>query len=219
MRSSAAGVIRCWSLGAVILAACVAGCNGGLVSGGRVPRDGEDAGVAPPEDGGAPAADDSGSTMPVDDDAGAMEPEPPDAGPSEPPDAGATPPPPAGEPPNMRHVVDELAAERPDLLAASCVADGGNNEFLFEAVRRLRRMDARWGLNWKRGVVGDMSQDVVDYYFGEGEPVEGSTDVFIIDIIVSICSPDAGPGWTDVTEATRVGGTIGRWTLAGRTDL
>lgn len=138
---------------------------------------------------------------------------------------GTPPPPPPdpvvmpGEAPNMRHVLDELAAERPDLLAASCVEHGGNNDFLFEAVRRLRRMDVRWGLNWKRGVVGDMSQDVIDYYFGEGEPVEGSTDVFIIDVIVGHCGDSPGVAWTDVTEATRMGGTIGRWTLAGRTDL
>lgn len=131
-------------------------------------------------------------------------------------DAGA--PPPSREPPDMRHVLAELAAERPDLLASSCVEHGGNNEFLFESVRRLRRIDARWGLNWKRGNVGDLSQDVVDYHFGTGDP-EGSTDVAIIDVIGGHCGDAPSAAWTDVTEATRLGGTIGRWTLAGRTDL
>jgi hypothetical protein len=56
--------------------------------------------------------------------------------------------------------------ERPDWLRNSCVEMGGNNEFLFEVVRRLRRIDTRWGLNWKRGRVGDMSQDVVNYFYG-----------------------------------------------------
>jgi hypothetical protein len=115
-------------------------------------------------------------------------------------------------------VVNAYAAERPDLLAASCVETGGNNDFLFEVVRRLRARDPRFGLNWKRGNIGDMSQDVVDYHFGAGEP-EGSTDVYIIDVIGGHCGPTPGPAWIDVTEATREGGTIGRWTLAGRTDL
>jgi hypothetical protein len=136
------------------------------------------------------------------------------------PDAG--PPPPDAEVPAMlplpdeSDLVDALAAERPDLLEQSCVNDGGNNEFLFELVRRLRARDVRWGLNWKRGNVGDMSQDVVDYFWAQGDP-EGRTEVYIIDVIGGHCpgpgDPPSTPAWTDVTEATRLGGTIGRWTL------
>ena len=140
--------------------------------------------------------------------------------PPPPSDAGEPPPPDARvvEPmmrplPDGSDVVDQLAEERPDLLAASCVEDGGNNDFLFEVVRRLRARDPRWGLNWKRGNVGDMSQDVVDYFYAPGDPVEGSTDVYIVDMIVGHCGPDPGPGWLDQTEATREAGTIGRWTI------
>lgn len=122
------------------------------------------------------------------------------------------------EPPDHSHVIDTLAAERPDLLSGSCVEAGGSNEFLFESVRRLRDLDPRWGLNWKRGVVGDLSQDVVDYFRGTGEP-EGSTEVFIIDMITGHCGDAPSPGWIDVTQATVDAGTVGRWTLAGRSDL
>ena len=122
---------------------------------------------------------------------------------------------PPAPPPDAFAVVEQTANDFPDLFAQSCVDTGGNNEFLFEVVRRLRQQDDRWGLNWKRGVVGDMSQDVVDYQWGEG-PSEENTDVYIIDIIVGHCGDDPQPGWIDVTAATLEAGTIGMWTLAGQ---
>jgi hypothetical protein len=118
--------------------------------------------------------------------------------------------------PDMSSVVEALAAERPDLLAASCVDAGGNNEFLFELVRRLRRIDTRWGLNWKRARIGDMSQDVVDYYWGTPGPIEDGFDTYVVDVIGGHCGPDPRPAFTDVTD---FGSTGARWTLAGRSDL
>ena len=82
-------------------------------------------------------------------------------------------------------------------------------------VDALRSHDARWGYNWKRGNVGDPSLDVIDYHFGAGRD-ESSTEVYLIDIIVSHCTPGAAAGWTDVTAATAAGGAIGRWTGRGR---
>ena len=76
-------------------------------------------------------------------------------------------------------------------------------------------MDERWGLNWKRGVIGDMSQDVVDYHYGDG-PHEESTEVNIIDVIVGHCGDDPQAGWLDVTQATLDANTVGMWTLAGQ---
>jgi hypothetical protein len=124
----------------------------------------------------------------------------------------ATPPAP---PPDAYAIVEQTAAEHPDLLVGSCVDTGGNNEFLYEVVRRLRAQDDRWGLNWKRGVIGDLSQDVVDYHWGEG-PSEESTDVYIIDIIVGHCGEDPQAGWIDVTAATLEQNEVGMWTLAGQ---
>lgn len=111
--------------------------------------------------------------------------------------------------------MEQVAAEHPDWLVNSCVDDGGNNEFLFEVVRRLRVQDTRWGLNWKRGIVGDLSQDVVDYHYG-ADPSEGSTNVYIIDIIGGHCGPGPQTVWIDQTEATLQAGTVGMWTLAGQ---
>lgn len=119
--------------------------------------------------------------------------------------------------PDESAMVDQLANERPDLLEQSCIEDGGNNDFLFELVRRLRARDTRWGLNWKRGNEGDMSQDIVNYYWPPGEPVEGSTDVYPIDVIAGHCprvgDPPSSPTWIDQTQATADAGAIGRWTI------
>jgi hypothetical protein len=109
-------------------------------------------------------------------------------------------------------VVSQLAAERPDLLRASCAEHGGNNRFMFEAVRRLRQRDNRFGLNWKRGNYGDLSQDIVNYNFS-AESDEGTRNVYIIDIIAGHCGSRPGPNWADQTEATRRANTRGIWTL------
>jgi hypothetical protein len=106
-------------------------------------------------------------------------------------------------------VVNALAAAFPGALRNSC----GNNEFLLRLVYQLRQMDTRWGFNWKRGNIGDLSQDVVTYNFGSG-PDENTTEVYIIDVIFGHCGGNPGPNWADVTGATREAGTIGRWTLA-----
>lgn len=121
--------------------------------------------------------------------------------------------------PNASGVIYQLAAERGDLLNASCREHGGNNEFMFEAVRRLRAATGsnRWGLNWKRGNVGDLSQDIVTYFYGpEGTEMQNDIRVYIFDIISNHCGSRPGPNWEDVTDKTRTGNTIGRWTTAGR---
>ena len=117
--------------------------------------------------------------------------------------------------PDMSHVVEELAEEHPEMLADSCLDEGGGWDFLDTLVDRLRETDERWGYNWKRGVEGDPSEDVVDYHFGDGER-EGSEEVYIIDVIVGHCGDSPEPGWLDQTQATADAGTIGRWTSRGR---
>jgi hypothetical protein len=110
-------------------------------------------------------------------------------------------------------VVRQLANERPDLLRSSCHEQpGGNNRFMFEAVRRLRARDNRFGLNWKRGNFGDLSQDIVNYNYGS-EADEGTRQVYIVDIIGGHCGPNPSWAWIDQTEATRSAGTVGVWTL------
>ena len=57
--------------------------------------------------------------------------------------------------------------------------------------------------------------DVIDYHYGAGGD-EGSTNVYIIDIIGGHCGSNPSPTWADMTDVTRSQGTIGRWTSRGR---
>ena len=112
-------------------------------------------------------------------------------------------------------IVRAVAAQRPDLLGRSCQEHGGTWEFLDLVVDTLRLQDTRWGYNWKRGNVGDPSMDVIAYNWGS-QPDEGTTQVYIYDIIGSHCGPGPFPVWNDVTDITFNSGTIGRWTSRGR---
>ena len=112
-------------------------------------------------------------------------------------------------------VIVSLAAARPFDLVNSCTEHGGNNTFMFEVVAELRRrfQTNRWGLNWKRGNVGDVSQDIVNYYSGaEGSVMRNSTQCASTTSSAGHCGSAPAPFWVDQTAATRAAGAVGRWT-------
>ncbi|BCS33288.1 hypothetical protein TBR22_A25150 [Luteitalea sp. TBR-22] len=117
--------------------------------------------------------------------------------------------------PNMAWVVEEVARQYPSALRNSCQSSGGTWEFMDRVVDRLRQFDTRWGYNGKRGNTSDPSQDVVDYNWGS-ERDEGTTNVYIIDIMGGHCGSNPTPAWIDQTDVTLRSGTIGRWTGRGR---
>jgi hypothetical protein len=140
-----------------------------------------------------------------------------------PPVEGArTPNPPAPSPPNYlplpnrAAVVAEMARLYPNDLRNSCAEHGGNNIWLFRVVQRLRQEDTRWGLNWKRANVGDMSQDVVTYNFGS-QADEGTRQVHVVDVIGGHCGGNPGWAWIDQTVLWSTGamGTLQPDTRAG----
>jgi hypothetical protein len=132
---------------------------------------------------------------------------------------GRQPDPPAGSrlplPSYGFSVVQAVAAKYPNLLANSCQEHGGSWAFMDLVVDTLRTYDTRWGYNGKRGNSNDPSMDVIDYHHGPG-PDQGSTAVYIIDIIGGHCGSNPTPVWNDVTDATYNGGSIGRWISRGR---
>lgn len=125
---------------------------------------------------------------------------------------GRTPNPPAGQRlplPDRYAVVQEVARNYPADLRNSCVSSGGNNTWLYRLVQRLRQEDTRWGLNWKRGRVGDMSQDVITYNWGS-QADEGNREIYVLDIIGGHCGSNPSAAWIDVTG---VNGADAVWTL------
>ena len=109
-------------------------------------------------------------------------------------------------------VIQQVASQRPDLLRRSCQDHGGSWEFLDLVVDTLRLFDTRFAYNGKRGNAADPSHDVVSYNWGS-QPDEGTTEVYIFDILVGHCGNSPGPAWIDITG---VGGALGRWTSRGR---
>ena len=112
-------------------------------------------------------------------------------------------------------VVKAVANANPALLSNSCQDHGGSWAFMDAVVDTLRTYDTRWGYNGKRGDANNPSHDVVTYHHGPG-PDQGSTAVYIIDVIGGHCGPSPSPTWIDVTDATYGAGTIGRWISRGR---
>ncbi len=130
---------------------------------------------------------------------------------------GRTPDPASGRLPlpNMASVVQAVARANPGALQNSCQDNGGNWQFMDLVVDTLRTYDTRWGYNGKRGNASDPSHDVVAYHYGSGSD-QGTTNVYIIDIIGGHCGSAPTAGWIDVTSVTANAGSIGRWTSRGR---
>ena len=120
-----------------------------------------------------------------------------------------------GSLPNMSHIVQAVARANPGALQNSCQSHGGSWQFMDSVVDTLRTYDTRWGYNGKRGNANDPSHDAIAYNWGSGAD-QGSTQVYIIDIVAGHCGSSPGPSWNDVTDITFSSGTIGRWISRGR---
>ena len=101
------------------------------------------------------------------------------------------------EPPNLRHVVERVAAEHPTQLRDA----QDTPAFVDLVVPALRTADGgRWG---HRREGGSVSTGSVAYYTPPGAPVEGSTDIAVIDVVQG--RGPVLPAWTR-------GAASGSWT-------
>jgi hypothetical protein len=115
--------------------------------------------------------------------------------------------------PNDSAIVREIASAFPTALAHSCQEHYGAAgwEFMDRTIDALRAKDGRYGYNAKRGNMNDPSLDVASYYRGaDPNAFQGSSDVYIFDLIGGHCGATPSTTWGDVTDITFQSGTIGR---------
>jgi hypothetical protein len=114
--------------------------------------------------------------------------------------------------PNGSAVARDIAARFPTAFAHSCQEHYGAAgwEYMDRTVDALRMTDGRYGYNAKRGNMGDPSQDVVSYFYANGDNINNRHEVYIFDIILGHCGSNPSSGWGDVTDITNSSGTIGR---------
>jgi hypothetical protein len=131
-----------------------------------------------------------------------------------------TPNPPAGQRlplPDVRGIVAQASGS----LSDSCPNANSKyilNPWLNRVVDRLRQIDTRWGYNAKPtrgpsdngGLPVVVAGDEVAYNYGSLTD-EGSTEVHLVDLLVSHCGSAPQLGWRVFT-----GEEPGRWTGAGR---
>ena len=110
---------------------------------------------------------------------------------------------------DLNATVFTIASQHPGALNNSCLGDRNDISFPIEMLTVLRvQFDNRWGFNCIRGNCNDPAAKVIDYHWAPG-PSEGSTQVYIFQVMSGSCVPEV----LDQTDPTAAGGTIGRYTL------
>ena len=78
--------------------------------------------------------------------------------------------------------------------------------------RALRATDPKWGMNWKRGNIGDFSTDVLAYPNPSGAfGVTHTGNVELYDVIAGAEGPSPSAAWSDVTQVTIDAGVSAGW--------
>ena len=112
--------------------------------------------------------------------------------------------------PNHEYLVIAYDAANP----AEILVNQSDWSFLDGVVADLVAADPRYAYNGKRGDVNNVSQDAIAYYYGTLPPVEGSNEVYVIDIIANstavLGDPEypPTPAWTDVTTPAALGAWV-----------
>lgn len=113
--------------------------------------------------------------------------------------------------PNDSDIPRAVASAFPASLRNSCQPEGGSWEFMDRTVDALRARNGRYGYNAKRGNMNDPSLDVVSFFRGpDANNFQGSSDVYIFDLIGGHCGSTPSVIWNDVTDITFDSGTVGR---------
>jgi hypothetical protein len=80
---------------------------------------------------------------------------------------------------------------------------------------RLRAIDKRWGLNYKRGHIGGVSEDIIAYN-ATNRPDDGEAQIYLFDLIGNHC-PDSGSAIAGIDLAHGYNSTVSdTWLAVGR---
>lgn len=97
-------------------------------------------------------------------------------------------------------VIEQIGNQYRGDLNNSC----GNNTWVFRVLQALRMIDSRWGLNWKRGNFGDMSQDVITYNFSDlPDDQAREHQMYAWDIIGAHCTSSPRPQFANITDPSK----------------
>jgi len=107
---------------------------------------------------------------------------------------------------DLRYLYAQVKAytdAHPGDFANHCVSQGGSFAFLDGLVANLQGIDARVGFCF-RPERNNFAADALCYYHGLAPPVDGSHNVYVVDVIASSCSPQAKAAWNDVSSPAHI---------------
>ena len=99
--------------------------------------------------------------------------------------------------PNMQHIVEQIRNEFPEAWINAHTGSARTLEFIRLLAARLNTLDARFGLNGKRGDPNNLSADAINF-IGEGvgyDPTRNNNPITVIDVIARAGTPEAAPAW------------------------
>jgi hypothetical protein len=106
----------------------------------------------------------------------------------------------AGSIPNLKWLVEELAAQYPGEWTAAHRGGAGTEDFVRRLAFEANKLDPGFGLNGKRGNASDLSDDCLNYKGvkagGDFDPNDPSSKVTVIDFIAAAPSGPTGPNGT-----------------------
>jgi hypothetical protein len=120
----------------------------------------------------------------------------PGPGPAPPPSNGVPGPPFPGAVPNLESQVHACRARYPAEFACAHTGASCTRQFIVLCARDMNRLDPFVGLNWKRGAVGSLSEDIIAYRgVGTAVDIVNGGAMEIVDVIFGAGGPNPIVGW------------------------
>jgi hypothetical protein len=116
--------------------------------------------------------------------------------------------------PNYHADVQKCAQDNPEAFKNCHTGNAHTEDFIKILAAQLYAKDPRCGLNGKRGVASDLSDDainILDPKDGPGKTPDGKK-CWVVDVVGNAGAPNATPAWMPQTDPT---GSSGAWVKPG----